>query len=229
VVGDDRDYYVYLPPGYDPRAKVKYPVLYLLHGYSDSANAWTAVGQANFILDSLIAAGKAKPMIVVMTLGYGDPGILHPTGDPFHSPAVIANNYAKFQEALLTEVMPAIEREFHVLTGPANTAIAGLSMGGAETLYTGVEHPEKFGYVAAMSSAGVLFDDPAQGLQWKAKRKLLWIGCGEDDKVVGPANHKLYDWLKQQGVDANLNWTPGGHIWEVWRENLVTFAPMLFR
>ena len=229
VSADDREFYVYTPPGYDPRGKEKYPVLYLLHGYSDPANGWTAVGQANFILDNLIAAGKAKPMIVVMTLGYGDTSVLHPKGNPFENPALIAGNYAKYQQGLLTEVMPRVEREFRVETGPQNTAIAGLSMGGAETLYVGAEHPERFGYVAAMSAAPVLFDDPAQGLQWKAKRELLWISCGEQDPLVGPANRKLYAWLKAQNVDASLNWTAGSHTWQVWRGNLITVAPMLFR
>ncbi len=232
VVGDDRDYYVYTPPGYeryDPRGKTRYPVLYLLHGYSDGANGWTAVGQANFIFDNLLAEGKMKPMLVVMTLGYGNPAILHPKGNVFDDPPLIAGNYAKYQQALLTEVMPAIEHDYRVLTGPKNTAIAGLSMGGAETLYTGIEHPDKFGYVAAMSAAPVLFDDPQQGLQWKAKRELLWISCGSEDGLVGPPNQKLYAYLKQQGVDAQLNWTPGMHTWEVWRDNLITIAPLLFR
>jgi enterochelin esterase-like enzyme len=229
VAGDDRDYFVYTPPGYDRRGKKKYPVLYLLHGYSDGADGWTSVGQANFILDNLLAAGKTEPMLVVMTLGYGDPGILHRNRSPFLDPAVIDNNYDKFTKALLTEVMPSVEREYLVKTGPNNTAIAGLSMGGAESLYTGVAHPDKFGYVVALSASHVAYNNPAKELQWKAPRELLWIACGKQDPLVGEVNQKLDEYLKQQGVDVKFNWTEGAHTWVVWRDNLVTFAPLLFR
>ena len=119
-------YYVYLPPGYNPKGKEKYPVLYLLHGYSDDADAWTTVGKANFILDSLIASGKAKPMIVVMTLGYGNMQVI--TGP--RSPELNQQNYDLYQKALLTEVIPQIESNYHVSAKREDRAIAGLSMGG---------------------------------------------------------------------------------------------------
>jgi enterochelin esterase-like enzyme len=223
VIGDDRDYFVYMPPGYDPRGKKKYPVLYLLHGYSDSADAWTAVGRANFILDNLLAAGKIEPMLVVMPLGYGDPSILHSRE---HG---IARNYSQFTASLLTEVMPQVEREYLVKTGAKKTAIAGLSMGGAESLYTGVGHPEKFGYVISLSAGTMGFDNPVKGLQWKAKRELLWLACGEQDPLVGKDNRALDAYLQAQGVDAQFHWVPGAHTWMVWRANLVEFAPLLFR
>jgi len=229
VIGDDRDYFVYTPPGYDPRGKKKYPVLYLLHGYSDSAEGWTAVGRANLIFDNLLAAGKVEPMLVVMTLGYGDPKILHSKESPFDQPKVIAGNYNKYTDALLTEVMPAIGREYLVKTGANNTAIAGLSMGGAESLYTGVAHPEIFGYVVSLSAAPVEFQNPAKQLEWRAPRELLWLACGEQDPLVGAANRALDQYLKAQGVDAKFTWTQGAHTWLVWRENVVAFAPLLFR
>jgi len=229
VIGDDRDYFVYTPPGYDPRGKRKYPVLYLLHGYSDRADGWTAVGRANFILDNLLAAGKIEPMIVVMPLGYGDPGILHSDGSAWRKPEVIARNYDLFTQALLTEVMPQVERDYLAKTGAKSTAIAGLSMGGAESLYTGLGHPDKFGYVVALSAAPVGFDHPAQPLQWKAARELLWLACGEQDSKVGQANRVLDAYLKAQGIDAKFHWVPGAHTWLVWRANLIEFAPLLFR
>ena len=102
VVGDDRDFYVYTPPGYDPRAKQAYPVLYLLHGFSDDASAWTAVGRANVILDNLIAQGKAKPMLVVMPLGYGEPEILKPNSGAFRDPAITKRNFDKFARGALS-------------------------------------------------------------------------------------------------------------------------------
>ena len=111
VVGDNRDYYVYTPPGYDPTAKAKYPVLYLLHGFSDSADGWTAVGRANIIMDNLIAQGKAKPMLVVMTLGYGAPEIVKLGFGAFSHTEIRDTNFRRFTEALLTEVIPRVESE----------------------------------------------------------------------------------------------------------------------
>ncbi len=104
VVGDDRGFFVYTPPGYDPRGNQTYPVFYLLHGFSDDASAWTAVGRANVILDNLIAQGKAKPMLIVMPLGYGEPKVLEPHSGVFHDPAITQRNFDKFREALLAEV-----------------------------------------------------------------------------------------------------------------------------
>ena len=109
IVGDQRDFYVYTPPGYDATAKTLYPTLYLLHGFSDDASGWTAVGRANVILDNLIATGKAKPMLIVMSLGYGAPEILSRTGRSWRDRSLVQRNFDKVREALLTEVMPRIE------------------------------------------------------------------------------------------------------------------------
>src|SRR5215472_7121401 len=112
VANDDRDFYVYTPPGYDQSAKKTYPVLYLLHGYSDDASGWTAVGRANIILDNLIAQGKAKPMIIVMPLGYGTMEMIRVGwGGIFNHPEIREQNLTKFREALLTEVMPRVDSE----------------------------------------------------------------------------------------------------------------------
>src|SRR5262249_58923973 len=111
VVGDQRDYYVYTPPGYDPNAGKKYPVLYLLHGFSDDASGWTAVGQAHVILDNLIAQGKAKPMLVVMPLGYGPPEIVSRGGAP-RAPGLSQRNRDRFRDALLTEVIPPVAKAY---------------------------------------------------------------------------------------------------------------------
>src|SRR6267142_4062015 len=144
VVGDDRGYFVYTPPGYDPRAKQTYPVLYLLHGYSDDADAWTAVGRANAILDNLIARGKAKPMLIVMPLGYGAPEILAPASGVFRDPGITQRNFDRFREALLTEVIPRVEAEYLVAKNRESRAIAGLSMGGTESLLTGLNSLSQF-------------------------------------------------------------------------------------
>jgi enterochelin esterase family protein len=181
------------------------------------------------ILDNLLAAGKIEPMIVVMTLGYGDPNILRSHGSAFDHPEVIGRNYDLYTKALLTEVMPQMEHEYLIQAGPKNTAIAGLSMGGAESLYTGLQYPEKFGYVVALSAAPVGFDNPAKPLQWKAPRQLLWLACGTQDRQVGQANRTLDAYLQQQGIKATFKWMDGQHTWLVWRANLVDFAPLLFR
>ncbi len=120
VVGDKRDFYVYTPPGYDPRAKRTYPTLYLLHGFSDDASAWTAVGRAELVLDNLLAQGKARPMLVVMPLGYGAPEIVVRTGPGLQDRALRDRNYQKFREALLTEVIPEVEKLYLVATNPGH-------------------------------------------------------------------------------------------------------------
>src|SRR5690242_2753984 len=130
AVGDERDFYVYTPPGYDPTAKELYPVLYLLHGYSDDASAWTAVGRAHVILDNLIAQGKAKPMLIVMPLGYGAPEIVTRRGPALRDLNLRQRNYDKFREALFTEVIPQVEKSYRVAKDRKSRAIAGLSMGG---------------------------------------------------------------------------------------------------
>ncbi len=231
VVGDNRDFYVYTPPGYNSRGKTRYPVLYLLHGYSDSANAWTAVGRANVILDNLIAGHKAAPMIVVMPLGYGAPRILRANSAVSRN-ALGEENSRKFTEALLTEVMPRVAKDYRVLSGPAHTAIAGLSMGGGEALYASLNHLKTFGWIGAFS-AGLLpdLDQEFPGLNAKVNSRLhlLWIACGEQDPIVGTFNRQLRAWLKARGVAFTPIDTPGMHTWLVWRGNLAAFVPLLFQ
>src|SRR5579871_2359020 len=155
VAADDRDFYVYTPPGYDPESKKTYPVLYLLHGYSDDASGWTAVGRANFILDNLIAQGKAKPMIVVMPLGYGTMQMITLGWGVWNHQDIRNENFTKFREALLTEVMPKVESEYRISKDRNLHAIAGLSMGGSESLLTGLNALDRFAYIGAFSSGGL--------------------------------------------------------------------------
>jgi len=230
IIGDQRDYFVYTPPGYS-RAR-RYPVLYLLHGYSDTANAWTEVGRANVILDNLIAEGKAKPMLVVMPLGYGIPDFASP-GGPGFQPARTKRNYDLFRRALLEEVIPRVDSEFAVSHQARNRAIAGLSMGGAESLYTGLNNLDKFADIGAFSSGGVTagFDTMFPNLRASvANRRLkhLYIACGTEDGLI-KTNRDLVKWLASKGVRLIQVETPGRHAWMVWRRNLVAFAQLLFR
>jgi enterochelin esterase-like enzyme len=233
VAGDERDFYVYTPPGYDPTAKKTYPVLYLLHGYSDDASGWTAVGRANVILDNLIAQGKAKPMIVVMPLGYGTMEMIRVGWGGISShPDVREESFRKFRDSLLTEVMPKVESEYRVTKDRDSRAIAGLSMGGAESLRTGLNALDKFAWIGAFSAGGLPepFDTDFPGLDAKANQqlKLLWIACGTEDRLITP-NRNLREWLKTKGINHTDIETPGMHTWMVWRRNLTEFAGLLFR
>jgi enterochelin esterase family protein len=232
VVGDERDYYVYTPPGYEAKSKTKYPVLYLLHGFSDDASGWTAVGRANVILDNLIAQGKTKPIIVVMPLGYGAPEILSYGFGAFSHDAIRQKNFDKFREALLTEIIPRVETEYHVKTDRSSRAIAGLSMGGAESLLTGLNNLDKFAWIGSFSAGGLADDFNAQfpALDTRAgvRPSLLWIACGTDDHLIG-LNRSFRDWLKSKSVKHVDIETPGEHTWMVWRRNLATFSALLFR
>lgn len=224
------DFYVYTPPGYSPSAKTVYPVLYLLHGFNEGPYSWTDVGRANVILDNLLAQGKIKPMVVVMPLGYGD---LHyvTTTEARRDPAATAEHYRRFQQALLTEVLPQVEATYHVAHDRDHRAIAGLSMGGLESLVIGLTNTDRFAYVVGLSAAaqGIPEDPALAGLNPKsANLRLLWVSCGTSDPLSEP-NRKLVDWLKAKGMNVNYMQTPGVHSWIVWQDNLVHFAPLLFQ
>jgi len=234
VVGDDRDYYVYTPPGYDAQAKTPYPVLYLLHGFSDDASGWTSVGRAHIILDNLIAQGKAKPMLVVMTLGYGAPEIVTRATTGMRDPSLRQKNMDKFREALLTEVIPQVEKTYRASTDRNARAIAGLSMGGAESLFTGLTTLDRFAWIGGFSSGGLATEDnfdatfPSFDGKAAAQLRLLWIACGTDDRLID-TNRKFRQWLTSKGVTHTDIETPGAHTWMVWRRNLAAFAPLLFQ
>ena len=232
IIGDNRDFFVYTPPGYDSRSATPYPVLYLLHGYSDDASGWTAVGKANLILDNLIAQAKAKPMVIVMPLGYGAPEIVSASGpSAFRDPSLRQRNYDRFRDALFNEVMPMVEHNYHVSANREDRAIAGLSMGGAETLYTGLNATDRFANIGAFSSGG-LGDDfasqfPTLNRSASSKLRVLFISCGRDDHLLG-FNEKFVAWLNSKGFDVSLHQTPGAHTWMVWRRNLIDFSGMIF-
>jgi enterochelin esterase-like enzyme len=150
VATDERDFFVYTPPGYDPRRAQPYPVLFLLHGLGDDAERWlNGGGAANNILDNLIAQGKAVPMIVVAPLGYGTSA--GPAGG--RTP----ENITGYTKILLEEVLPMVEKSYHVSRNREHRAIAGLSMGGAESLYVGLNHLDTFAWIGAFSSAPILW------------------------------------------------------------------------
>jgi enterochelin esterase-like enzyme len=228
---DQSAYAVYTPAGYDRNRKGGYPVLYLLHGWSDDETGWEQVGHASLILDTLIAQQKAVPMLVVMPLGYGNLDFVTKGEGVWGNAAKIDENVSLFSSMLLTEAMPAIERDYNVTRDRNSRAIGGLSMGGLESLSIGLNHTDKFAYVIGMSSAMHQrnFDEHMPGLDAKkANLKLLWVACGTGDGLLAP-NREFIAWAKAKGLPVTAVETPGRHIWPVWRDNLIAVAPLLFR
>lgn len=232
VVGEERGFVVYTPPGYDARNRRRYPVLYLLHGLTDDANGWTMVGRANIILDNLIAQGKAQPMLIVNPLGYGMANAANNLGALFN-PATAQQMRDKFTATLLDEIIPQVENLYRVDTKRAARAVAGLSMGGAQSLSIGLNHPERFAWIGSFSGAFIMLDRPektfpALSAKINNQIRLLWIACGTGDFLID-SDREWRDWLKNKGVALTYLETPGAHTWMVWRRNLTAFAPLLFQ
>ena len=232
AAGDERDFIVYTPPGYDPAARKRYPVLYLLHGYSDDATAWPTAGRANVILDNLIARGQAKPMIVVMPLGYGTMEVVKGGWSRVRDPGLWQRNSDTFRETLLNEVMPQAEKAYKISPERNSRAIAGLSMGGAQSLTVGLNHPDRFAWIGAFSSGGLNTNYSEQFPKLEAKTsqqlRLLWIACGKEDRLI-ESNQKFVEWLDSKGVKSIWTETSGEHSFRVWRRYLATFTPLLFQ
>lgn len=225
------EYFVYTPPGYELHPGMIYPTLFLLHGLSQGAGDWTTMGGANFVLDNLIAQGKAKPMVVVMPLGYGDMALLGKRlTDPDFDRAA-ATNGSLFKDALMTEIVPRVEAEYRVAKTRTGRAISGLSMGGFESLDIGLNSAGKdgagsFAWVGGFSAPTQSVDLPATNGE-AAQLRLLWISCGTGDPFLEP-NRKLIGQLKGKGYAVKAVETPGAHIWPVWDRNLVDFVQLLF-
>jgi enterochelin esterase family protein len=234
ALGKDRRMHVYTPPGYEAGAE-KYPVLYLLHGAGDSDDSWTSVGRANFILDNLIVAKKARPMIVVMPTGHTGPfSFVMPTERPKESGPV---GNARFEDDFLKDVLPYVEKNYRVLGNRPNRAIAGLSMGGAQTLNIAASHPKDFSYVGVFS-AGVFFGNAAD---WEREHKdalgdatakdglkLLWFATGSQDFLLNRTKESV-ELFKRNGFKPVFKESSGGHTWINWQSYLNEFAPQLFR
>ena len=233
IAEDERDFVVYTPPGYDPASRKRYPVLYLLHGYSDDATGWSTAGTANVILDNLIARGEAKPMIIVMPLGYGTTEILKPGGSMKENPLLWLSNQEKFRGELFNEVMPQVEKAYRTKTNREARAIAGLSMGGSQSLTLGLNNLDRFGAIGSFSAGGSKTNNyettfPKLDAREASRLSVFWIACGKEDKLLEP-NQRFVDWLHSKGITPTWNITSGSHSYRVWRRNLAAFAPLLFR
>lgn len=238
TLGKNRRMYVYTPPGYFDSDE-KYPVFYLLHGAGGDEDAWTTLGRTPYILDNLIAEGKAKPMIVVMTNGNAwsaaAPGE-EPKTDV--TPDFSQMPRGGFEKSLVNDVIPYIEKHYRVLTGKENRAIAGLSMGGMHTQNITNANPEMFDYIGVMSM-GIMnnprwgnYNEEEHKKQIKALQengvKLYWIGCGKEDFLIESVNN-LRNFYDDLGFKYEYMETPGGHTWTNWRIYLAELAPKLFK
>jgi enterochelin esterase family protein len=226
ALGLPRRMHVYTPPGYATSSQ-RYPVLYLLHGAGDNDLSWLMAGRANFIFDNLIAAGKAKPMIVVMPAGHTPPGA---NGAPA-APDAFARDF-------LTDVVPYVEKNYRTLPGRENRAMAGLSMGGQQTLNISLTNLDKFSQLGVFSSGWfgqdgaatfernnpALFADP----KLNDRIKLFWFATGKNDFVM-PSTKAVLALLDKHKIRYTYKETEGGHTWPNWRAYLNEFAPLLFR
>ena len=230
--GFDRPMCVYTPAGYDPNGREKLPVLYLIHGMTDTYETWFKVGHVNIILDNLIAQGLAKRMIVVM-----------PYANPY--PEMMLRGLADAYDAMGTDIVtneimndvkPFIESNYKVKKGWKNTAIAGFSLGGRQTLACGLGNPKSFKYVCAMAPA--IFGEeyktnfengtyaPLKTI--KKKIKMLWIGTGTEDFLV-QASRGLDEYLTEEGVEHTFYNPGGGHTWMNCRDYITKIAQKLFK
>jgi enterochelin esterase family protein len=226
IAGETRAIWIYTPPGY-AKSMRSYPVLYLLHGSNDTAAGWTMAGNANFVIDNLLAAGKAMPMIVVMPFGHATPfGVPVPQGG--------VTNDALFEQYMIKDVIPTVEARYRIAPGRENRAIAGLSMGGGQSLRIGLGHLDLFSAVASFSGAvpgdfetrfaGLLEDYKGTN----QKLRTLWIGCGQQDSLF-ERSKRLSELLEKHNVRHVFYPTDGVHNYTVWRKYLAQYAPLLFR
>lgn len=220
---------VYTPPGYETSSKTKYPVLYLLHGTTDTEETWTKVGRANIILDNLIAQGKAKPMIIVMPYGRAYPVISKASGS-------LRNweNLQEFKKDFMNNLLPFVEQNYRVMKDKDSRAIAGFSGGGGETLYLGFNNPDMFSWVCGFAP-GMLkeeFDRNNQAAFADIKRtnqlKLFWIGVGREDMLYN-VNVEFMKVLDEKGIRYEKFISDGGHTWMNCKLYLATIAPKLFQ
>jgi enterochelin esterase family protein len=255
--GEHRHAYVYTPPGYDQHSKQRYPVLYLLHGMNQDRTVWSHQGRANFILDNLIAEGKAKPMILVMedggivnrSMGARGGGARQGAPGAGQAPAGAGgprgagpgagggpNFWDAFCKSMIADVIPASDANYRTLTDAGHRAIAGLSLGGAQTYQITQDNLDKFAYIGVFSGAPFGFsgvDTAYHGLltkpaEFAKKVKVFYISQGSKE---GPnAGRSMHEALDKAGV-KNVFFEAQGtaHEFETWRKSLHGFAPLLFR
>jgi enterochelin esterase-like enzyme len=230
VTNSWRQFYLYTPPGYDINTSDKYPVLYILHGGGEDERGWATQGKTDLILDNLIADKKAKPMLVVMMDGNIGGGGLAGLGEPV---------LKRFEDELKTAVIPFVEKNYRTETDAKSRALAGLSLGGLQTLYAGIKNTNMFSYLGVFSS-GWFANQPAMSDPQYAfmkenastineNLKSLWIGMGGKEDIAYNNCKIMMGKFDEMGIKYTYSEYPGGHTWPVWRNNLYNFAQVLFK
>lgn len=221
TANDWRRMFIYCPPGYD-MSQQTYPVLYLQHGGGEDERGWSTQGRTDIIMDNLIAKGEAVPMLIVMTDG----------------------NTTDFERELLNDCIPFVEKNFRVKTDRDNRALAGLSMGGIQTLNVGLPHLELFSYLGVFSSGWWASPTPFSNAhdtekyytmlkekkdEYNARLKQFWLSMGGKEDIAYNNCQIMMKRFDEIGIKYSYFETPGGHTWPVWRESLYQFAPLLFK
>jgi enterochelin esterase-like enzyme len=223
-----RRFYIYKPAGYDVNITEKYPVLYILHGGGEDERGWATQGKADLILDNLIASNKAKPMLVVM-----------PDGN-VNAQGFGENTLRMFERELKLCIIPFVEKNYRAETSSGSRALAGLSMGGIQTLYAGMNNTDLFSYLGVFSSGWILplqsdladkqNDFMKKNLdKIKNNMKLLWIGIGGKEDIAYNNCQTMISKFNEMNLKYTYSDYPGGHAWPVWRNNLYNFAQLLFK
>lgn len=223
-----RQFYLYTPPGYDTQANDKFPVLYILHGGGEDERGWAAQGKTDLILDNLIAEKKAKPMLVVM-----------PDGN-MPSSGFNENSLKMFERELKESLIPFVEKNYRVLTDSNSRALAGLSMGGLQTLYAGIQNTDLFAYLGVFSSGwfkdrqNEISDGQYEFMKNNAEKinsnlKAFWISMGGKEDIAFENCKAMLAKFDDMNIKYAYREYPGGHTWPVWRNDLFTFAPLLFK
>ncbi len=239
ITGKWRRCFVYTPPGYAAQPQKKYPILYIMPGYGEDETGWFTQGRGNIILDNLIAAKKAVPMVIVtedqftalkpgeapLVLGGRRPGGARPSFGTYGQ---------TFTQVLFEDLIPFMESHYRILPGRENRAMAGLSMGGMQTFLTALPHLDKFAYIGGFSPGvpQALFDEGPlkNSTEFNKQVKLLWLGTGTVEKANNPNIYVLHQALDKAGVKNTYYESPGtAHEWLTWRRDLNQFAPLLFR
>jgi enterochelin esterase-like enzyme len=235
TTGQPRRAYVYTPPGYDTNQTVRYPVLYLQHGMGENETSWVKQGKMNFIMDNLLAAGKVQPMLVVM-----DNGIVPNKSAASGTAARSAGgfNFQGFEDVLLQDLIPKIDATYRTLTDRDHRAMAGLSMGGMQTLQIALRHLDRFSYIGSFSGLPMAGFDLktsyngvfADAAGFNNKVRLFWLGVGSAEERYVAAMKKMDEALYAGGIRHVIFESAGtSHEWQTWRRSLCDFAPRLFK
>jgi enterochelin esterase family protein len=241
VTGDWRRAYVYTPPGYDADPLQSYPVLYLQHGGGEDDRGWTTQGRANFILDNLIAAGEARPMIMVNECGYATrQGAAPPpaAGELPRDAEAWRQRFEAFEAVVIDDLIPMVDGTYRTIPDRAHRAIAGLSMGSMQAAQIGMGHLDTFAHIGLFSGPPIgEFDVTtayggafADAEAFNGRVRLFWIGAGTAERMIHERTLVVHEALERIGIRHQLYISPGtAHEWQTWRRSLYDFAPRLFQ